>query len=54
MLESLPSGTVYDAVILAVAHKEFNYPMVKQLCGESCVLFDVKGLLDKNLTDARL
>lgn len=54
MLESLPVDQVYDTVILAVAHKEFNYPMVKKLCGESCVLFDVKGLLDKNLVDARL
>ncbi|HMF70392.1 MAG TPA: nucleotide sugar dehydrogenase [Flavitalea sp.] len=54
MLESLPEDKVYDTVILAVAHKEFNYPLVKKLCGESCVLYDVKGLLDKSLVDARL
>jgi UDP-N-acetyl-D-galactosamine dehydrogenase len=54
MLESLPVDKVYDSVILAVAHREFNYPMIKKLCSEACVLFDVKGLLDKNLTDARL
>jgi UDP-N-acetyl-D-galactosamine dehydrogenase len=54
MLESLPDSDVYDTVIVAVAHKEFNYPLVKKLCGESCVLYDVKGLLDKELVDARL
>lgn len=50
----LPSDTKYDAVILAVAHKEFNIGMIKSLCCEKCVLFDVKALLDKELVDGRL
>lgn len=54
MLESLDISKKYDTVILAVAHKEFNYDMVKQQCDDTCVLFDVKGLLDKSLVDARL
>lgn len=44
----------YDAVIVAVAHKEFSYELIKKQCGEKCVLFDVKSVLDKSLVDARL
>ena len=44
----------YDAVIAAVAHKEFATLNVKDLVKESAVVFDVKGFLDKNLVDGRL
>jgi UDP-N-acetyl-D-galactosamine dehydrogenase len=44
----------YDAVIVAVAHKEFSYELIKKQCGDKCVLFDVKSVLDKSLVDARL
>lgn len=45
----------YNAVIIAVAHKEFSYQMIKATCNEDkCVLFDVKSLFDKELVDARL
>jgi len=50
----LPVDETYDAVILAVAHKEFNIDMIRELCAEKCVLFDVKALLDKELVDGRL
>ena len=53
-LKELPSGNTYDAVILAVAHNQFNYESIKKMCGKQSVLFDVKSVLDKELVDARL
>jgi UDP-N-acetyl-D-galactosamine dehydrogenase len=44
----------HDAVILAVSHKEFNQELVKSVCAEKCVVYDVKALLDKSLVDGRL
>lgn len=44
----------FDTAILAVAHKEFITFNVKELVKEQAVVFDVKGLLDKNLVDGRL
>lgn len=44
----------YDAVILAVSHKEFTELDVKAFGKENHVIFDVKGFLDKNLVDGRL
>lgn len=52
--QQLPGECQYDAVILAVAHKEFNYDMIKSICNQQCVLFDVKSVLEKELVDARL
>lgn len=54
-VQELPaSQSQYNAVVLAVAHKEFSYDVIKKLCSEHCVLFDVKSLLNKELVDARL
>lgn len=44
----------YDAIILAVSHKEFAELDVKAFGKEKHVIFDVKGFLDKNLVDGRL
>ncbi len=44
----------YDAIILAVSHKEFAELDVKALGNEKHVIFDVKGFLDKELVDGRL
>lgn len=45
----------YDAVILAVAHKEFaNVNVRKFLKSGNSVVYDVKGLLDRELIDGRL
>ncbi len=44
----------FDAIILAVSHKEFTELDVKAFGKENSVIFDVKGLLDKNLVDGRL
>lgn len=44
----------YDAVILAVAHKEFLDMDVRALVKEGGVLYDVKGVLPREVVDARL
>lgn len=44
----------FDAVILAVAHQQFEDLDVLSLLKEKHVVFDVKGMLDRNLVDARL
>ena len=43
----------YAAIILAVAHKEFLNLDIRSLT-PSGVIFDVKGLLPKNIIDSRL
>lgn len=52
LLSSSPDLDGYSAVILAVAHKEFK--AMEILKSANRVVFDVKGMLDKNLVDARL
>lgn len=45
----------YDAVILAVAHKEFaDINVRKFLKNDNGVVYDVKGLLDRSIIDGRL
>ena len=44
----------FDAIILAVSHNEFIELDVKKFGKESHVIFDVKGILDKNSVDGRL
>lgn len=44
----------FDAIILAVSHNEFAELDVKKFGKENHVIFDVKGILDKNSVDGRL
>ena len=44
----------FDAVILAVAHREFEKLDVKGLLKENGVIYDVKGFLDRAIVDGRL
>jgi UDP-N-acetyl-D-galactosamine dehydrogenase len=45
----------YEAIILAVSHKEFLTLDFKALCADSSsVIFDTKSFLDRSLVDARL
>lgn len=45
----------YDAVILSVAHKEFlDMDIRSYLREEGGVIYDVKGILDRNIIDGRL
>jgi UDP-N-acetyl-D-galactosamine dehydrogenase len=52
ILNSLPNGN-YAAVILAVAHKEFLDLDIRSLTPRG-IVFDVKGILSKNIIDSRL
>jgi UDP-N-acetyl-D-glucosamine/UDP-N-acetyl-D-galactosamine dehydrogenase len=47
-----PSLDDYSAIILAVAHKEFKAWPIKKSVNQ--VVFDVKGILSKEIVDARL
>lgn len=44
----------YDAVILCVAHRQFMDMDVKKLVREGGVVYDVKGVLPRNIIDERL
>jgi UDP-N-acetyl-D-galactosamine dehydrogenase len=44
----------YDGIVLAVSHKEFLDLDITALKSDTCVVFDVKSLYAKHLTDARL
>lgn len=48
-----PSGK-FDALIAAVAHKEFQELDIAGLLEDKHVVFDVKGTLDRNMVDGRL
>jgi UDP-N-acetyl-D-galactosamine dehydrogenase len=48
-------GSEYDAVILAVSHKEFlNIDYKKIVKNSNSVIFDTKSFLDRKIVDARL
>jgi UDP-N-acetyl-D-galactosamine dehydrogenase len=50
-----PNTQNYDAIILAVAHKEFLSLNISSLCkGKDSVIFDTKSFLDRATVDARL
>ncbi|MEQ8688659.1 MAG: nucleotide sugar dehydrogenase [Imperialibacter sp.] len=53
ILNKLPEGK-FDAVILAVAHKEFAALDIRSLVTENGVVYDVKGILPKDMVDGRL
>jgi UDP-N-acetyl-D-galactosamine dehydrogenase len=44
----------FDALILGVAHKQFLDIDVKSLVLNNGVIYDVKGVLPRNVVDARL
>ncbi len=50
---TLPEGK-FESIILAVAHNEFKSLSILDLMIDNGVLFDVKGILPKNIVDARL
>jgi UDP-N-acetyl-D-galactosamine dehydrogenase len=52
VVNELPSEK-YSAAILAVAHKEFTNVDIRAIVNNG-VVFDVKGVLNKELVDARL
>ncbi len=56
-LSSLPAAPEYDAIILAVAHRQFiemGETGIRALGKPDAVIYDVKGLLPLNASDRRL
>ena len=54
ILNEYPEGNGYNAIVLAVAHEKFMHIDLKEHKDKGCVIFDVKGILDKSLVDGRL
>lgn len=54
VVNELPAGEKYDAIILGVAHKEFLELDVKSLVKDGGVIYDVKGILPRDIVDGRL
>lgn len=52
-LEELERAS-YAAIVLAVGHKEFRELEVKALGTPDSVVYDIKGILDRSIVDARL
>ncbi len=53
IVNTLPAQS-FDAVILAVAHKEFLNLDIRSLVKENGVVYDVKGILPRDVVDGRL
>lgn len=53
-MPSVPSNLLFDAVILAVGHKEFVSLNLQQYLKTNSVVFDVKGILDNTISDGSL
>ena len=51
---SLDESEDYDAVILAVAHKDFLNLDWNKIRKDTPVIFDVKSILDPEIVDGRL
>ena len=56
LINELPKGEKYDAIILGVAHKQFEDLDIRGLLtdNENGVVYDVKGILPREIVDARL
>lgn len=57
LLPGEPEAGGYDAIVLAVAHDSFRAlgaERVRAFGGPQCVLFDVKAVFDRTLSDGRL
>lgn len=50
----LPQEKKYEAVIMAVAHKQFLTLELKNLTVDNAVVFDTKACLERDIVDARL
>ena len=51
---SLPDDATYDALLLAVAHRQFASYDARRLAPQPAVVYDVKGLLPREWVDERL
>jgi UDP-N-acetyl-D-galactosamine dehydrogenase len=54
VLTQISEESQYSAVVLAVAHEKFRELDVRGIVGDSGVVYDVKGILPKEIIDSRL
>ena len=54
IIDSVSDTDRFDAVILAVGHRQFLNVDIKSLVGDDGVVYDVKGILPRDIVDARL
>ena len=54
ILKTTPKNDGYKAIILAVAHKEFLNIDIQQYKDKECIIYDVKGMFNRELVDGRL
>ena len=54
IINKLDASKRYDAVILGVAHKEFMPLDIQSLLSDNAVVYDVKGILPREIVDGRL
>jgi UDP-N-acetyl-D-glucosamine/UDP-N-acetyl-D-galactosamine dehydrogenase len=54
ILSDYPENNNYGAIILAVSHNEFLEINLKEHKNNGAIVFDVKGILSKDLVDSRL
>ena len=48
------AGKNYDAVVLAVSHRQFSGMDLRGMCKDSSVIYDIKSVLPPGVADARL
>ena len=54
IIDTIPDQDRFNAIVLAVGHKEFSNYNWKALLQDNGVIYDVKGFLDKSMIDGRL
>ena len=50
----MPTENDFDVIILAVSHKDFLKLDLRSSLKKNGVIYDVKGVLDRNIVDGRL
>ena len=53
-VREIPAGVSYDAVVLAVAHRQFRELDLASIKKPHTVIYDIKGILPRELADGRL
>ncbi len=54
ILRHLQENILYDAIVIAVAHKQFLHLELQKYKKDNAVVFDIKGCMDRTQVDARL
>jgi len=53
-VNNLEEDVLFDAVVLAVAHDQFKSLDLRKITKQNRVIYDVKGILDREIVDSRL